>query len=148
MASLEDANKKICTACNQEKDIEDFSFKNKKKNIRQSKCKLCMSKVIKEQYYKNPKAYRLRNDNRKANIRKRLYNYLSTHPCVDCGESDPACLDFDHVKEGKTQNVGGMTSNSWERVEREISLCEVRCANCHRRKTAKQQGWYNKILSS
>ena len=31
---------------------------------------------------------------------------------------------------------------SWDVVEAEIGKCEVRCANCHRRRTAVQLGAY------
>jgi hypothetical protein len=46
-------------------------------------------------------------------------------------------LEFDHVG-AKTQNVSRLASQevSLERISREIAECEIRCANCHRRKTA------------
>lgn len=64
---------------------------------------------------------------------------LAERCCVDCGESDGRVLDFDHVGE-KTQNVSKLVGReaSIERIRREIEQCEVRCANCHRRETAKR----------
>jgi hypothetical protein len=63
---------------------------------------------------------------------------------VDCGESDPAVLEFDHVSGKKTANISYLLGvvASWERLASEIQKCEVRCANCHRWKTAREQGWY------
>lgn len=75
--------------------------------------------------------------------RRLIWNYVLAHPCVDCGESDPVVLEFDHVcgdKSGDISNLaGGEFSTS--RLKLEIEKCEVRCANCHRRKTALQFGW-------
>ena len=35
-------------------------------------------------------------------------NYFATHPCADCGESDPVVLTFDHVRGTKRGNVSDM----------------------------------------
>tara|TARA_R110002020_G_scaffold65290_4_gene172469 strand:- start:402 stop:746 length:345 start_codon:yes stop_codon:yes gene_type:complete len=62
---------------------------------------------------------------------KRMFN------CVDCGESDPLVLDFDHVKGKKRKAIADMISRSYsiETIKKEIRKCEIRCANCHRKKT-------------
>lgn len=74
---------------------------------------------------------------------KRLLAYLLEHPCVDCGETDPLVLDFDHREPSlKSNEVSRMVYHRpWRVVLGEIEKCDVRCANCHRRKTARQFGW-------
>ena len=70
-----------------------------------------------------------------------LNEYLKTHPCVVCGENDPLVLEFDHL-DNKKYNVSKMRqSYNWETILKEISKCQVLCANCHKRKTAKQFNW-------
>lgn len=71
-----------------------------------------------------------------------VYQYLLTHPCVKCGETDPVVLEFDHIR-GKSANVGTLlhTGVSLERIKVEISLCQVLCSNCHRKKTAEENKW-------
>lgn len=77
-----------------------------------------------------------------ARNRGRLIKYYATHPCVDCGESDPVVLHFDHVRGTKIHNVSRMVrTHNWRKVAAEIAKCEVRCANCHTRITAKRAGW-------
>jgi len=63
--------------------------------------------------------------------------YLSTHPCVDCGETDFRVLDFDHVSDKKLANVSNMVwkPSPLATIKKEIAKCEVRCANDHRRVT-------------
>lgn len=89
--------------------------------------------------------------NKRLNLKRRtaskrlfVHNYLSSHSCTDCGESDPVVLEFDHVRGKKRFRVSAMMVSwcSLDTLVAEISKCEVRCANCHRRKHSKDQGWY------
>ncbi len=71
-------------------------------------------------------------------IRSQLFAFLSTQSCLDCGETDPIVLDFDHADRGnKFKEVGKLLSGhySWKTIKSEIKKCDVRCANCHRRRT-------------
>jgi hypothetical protein len=75
-----------------------------------------------------------------------VWDYLKNHPCIDCGETDPIVLEFDHIQE-KSENISlliGLRA-SIDRITKEIAKCEVRCANCHRRKTARELNWYTNI---
>lgn len=73
-----------------------------------------------------------------------ILTYLLDHPCVDCGESDPVVLDFDHVRDVKFKNISRLLKDGPMSVlQDEVLKCDVRCANCHRRKTAKDQNWYS-----
>ena|SRR3989338_5001262 len=84
--------------------------------------------------YRAQKRYRLK-------IYEKLRQFLSNKKCVDCGENDFRVLDFDHVdRTSKFKEVSKMRAGhySWQSVLKEIVKCEVRCANCHRRKTYEQ----------
>ncbi len=73
----------------------------------------------------------------------KVIEYLATHPCVDCGEADVVVLEFDHVRGKKKRTIASMLVQgySFEKILKEIEKCDVRCANCHRRKTAKAGNW-------
>lgn len=110
------------------------------------RCPPCKSAYNRAHYLQNRDDYIFRATKRKiltvTETSKRVLEYLSTHPCVDCGESDPVVLEFDHVRE-KITDVARLVYDgfSWAAISDEIAKCEVRCANCHRRVTAKRGNW-------
>ncbi len=66
------------------------------------------------------------------------------HPCVDCGESDPVVLEFDHIdRVTKRMDVSVMAQRGYPlaTLEAEVAKCVVRCANDHRRKSVAELGW-------
>jgi hypothetical protein len=62
-------------------------------------------------------------------------DYKSTHPCVDCGNSDPDSLTFDHVRGVKKSTIANMVNLGYsiEALSAEIAKCDVRCWTCHMR---------------
>jgi hypothetical protein len=75
--------------------------------------------------------------------------YLRQHPCVDCRETDPVVLQFDHTGNDKRANVSDLlTDRAWPAVLSEIEKCDVVCANCHHRRTARRSGWRKLALSN
>lgn len=137
---------KICTRCKKEKPEEEFNFKYKSKGIRGYHCKACSRLYIKN-HYKEHKSYYLKKA-KKRNYHMRLaasgflWDYLSVHPCVDCGEADPIVLEFDH-RQDKLSAISRLAREATlDKIKLEIKKCDVRCANCHRRRTAKSLGWY------
>lgn len=81
--------------------------------------------------------------------RRLLYTFFLTHPCEHCGESDPVVLELDHKDRTKKDFVISNTmTKSWANLFKEIKKCRVLCANCHRRVTAKQFGWYSWLTNS
>lgn len=77
--------------------------------------------------------------------RTKVVAYLLQNPCVDCGETDWLVLQFDHRDPTtKTAPVSRLVYlNSWPKIKEEIDKCDVRCANCHSRRTAEQMDFYS-----
>lgn len=139
---------KICCICKIEKEITDFNKNKTKPDGLQSHCKEC-GKIRSAKHYKNNKQdYIESNLKRQRLLMQFVWDYLKEHPCIDCKETDPIVLEFDHVKDVKIENVGVMIHKgvSLEKLQTEIAKCEVRCSNCHKRRTAKQFDWYKDIV--
>lgn len=66
--------------------------------------------------------------------KKYIQDYLLSHPCVDCGNSNIIVLEFDHITNDKKLDISNMSQHAYsiESLRKEIEKCEVRCANCHR----------------
>jgi hypothetical protein len=144
-------NERTCSKCNITKDASEFPFRNKLKGTRHSYCLVCGREWVRGHYARNVKRYVQKARKRRKQVvnvlNEKIYNYLETHPCVDCGETDPIVLEFDHVRGQKSYEISTLSYRlaSWNTVLKEIAKCEVRCANCHRRKTAEQRGTYRFI---
>jgi len=140
---------KICSICKQEKDLALFNKNKTKRDGYSTICREC-SRIKSRAYYNDNRekhkvdVYKRNRKNRDL-IRTKVFEYLSTHPCIDCGETDPIVLEFDHRDDSKKyKDISTLVSQGYklETVFAEINKCDVRCANCHRRKTAIQFGWY------
>lgn len=142
----------ICSTCHKDLALKNFSFKNKTKQILKRICKKCHADYRRQHYLKNKQKYleKARRWNKKQGeiLRVYLYQRLSKSKCVDCGEDDVLVLEFDHI-DNKRFGIAQMYKNrySLDAVKEELERCVVRCANCHRRKTAKESSfWRFKML--
>lgn len=139
---------RVCARCRVAKPLTEFPFKNPATGSRVSYCVPCRREYSQEHYRNNVAAY-VAKAKRKAAIdrpvnRAYVLAFLSTHPCVDCGEPDPLVLEFDHRDPAmKRSEVGRLIhSSTLNKVREEIERCDVRCGNCHRIRTARQFGSY------
>lgn len=141
---------KVCTRCPEkgEQPLTNFGRDTRSGDGHRSECRACRSAEAAIYYASllpEEKLERSRRTNALKNIRRQwILDYLVTHPCVDCGEDDPVVLDFDHVRDIKSVEISTLVHSqaSLERLENEVKKCDVRCANCHRRKTATERGSY------
>ena len=143
---------RTCSQCNQLKAEDDFYPLKAAAREHRRECKECSRKRNKRYYIENADIVKTKTK-KKVKInqewnRRKILDYLLLHPCIDCGESDPIVLHFDHQKD-KITDICNMMRHyiSWSKLEKEIKKCEVRCANCHTRRTANQfQFWKVQML--
>jgi hypothetical protein len=139
---------KRCNSCGIEKEEKEFNYRYKTLGIRHPTCKECQKGFrknwyegsAKEKHLENVKARKLRV---RDEAREYVYQYLSSHPCEQCGESDPMVLEFHHL-EGKDKAVSEIVAAGYpiHKIQAEINKSIVLCANCHRRLTMKERGWF------
>jgi len=141
---------KVCTQCGEEKPIDQFPLRNRFSHLRQSYCIDCRSKYGASWYQRN-KDYQKKNakthmQEYRQKAREFVWEYLSTHPCIHCGETDVTVLEFHHARGQKESEISRLVANGVPPnvLQSEIDKCDVLCANCHRRLTAKERGWFRR----
>jgi len=141
--------KKFCPKCEAYLDTRFFSKNPAKRDGLNSYCREHQKAYQRDWYVRNKEKHVMQATQRtrrvRAELRHWIRDYLTSHPCVDCGEADYIVLEFDHVRGPKKAAVCDLIVRhgcSLETLIAEIKKCEVRCANCHRRATAKKFGWY------
>lgn len=134
---------KRCASCDTTKSVSEFGRNARRLDGLQVYCRECRVLMSRESYRKNPERQLALNRAVKLRNKKKAFDYLLKHPCVDCGLSDPVMLTFDHVNGKKEGAIARMidSCSSWERIMVEIAKCAVRCFNCHMKKTAREKGW-------
>lgn len=164
---------KRCRSCSQTKPLAEFYRHRRKADGHASNCKTCERKARQtpearersrafgrsDKAKANKRRYRERHrdrirreesefsQRRRARLQERIDAIKLERGCIDCGyRLHPRALDFDHRDgEDKTFNVSKILRQtvSWERIQAEIDKCDVRCANCHRVRTAEGNHYTN-----
>lgn len=137
---------KVCSICKENKSTTEFNKKLSSKDGLQNVCRLCNSEQNKKHYQNNLDKIKNRSKKRNRRVKPELQKILLPFlekGCAVCGEKDLVVLDFDHLRD-KKYNIAKLVSAvfSVKKVLSEIEKCQILCANCHRRKTAKDFNWW------
>src|SRR5271157_1243408 len=137
-----------CIKCHTEQNEENFSWANKKLGKRHVYCRKCHGIYAKRQYQIKRVEYtavsKIYQKSRRETNRSKVFEYLKTHPCQNCGVTDIRVLEFDHIDASKKRlEISKMLIRgwAWKKIETEIQKCAVLCANCHRIKTCSDRNW-------
>jgi hypothetical protein len=146
---------KRCGKCNKALPLEAFNPDQRTVNKVQSYCKACN--------YTNSREWKNKNKERTKKMDIKALNKLTDenilfviqhkkkNGCIDCGEKDPVVLECDHIPgRGKSGNISRLVRDaSLNRLKSELARCEIRCANCHRRRTTERNPahWLHRLMA-
>jgi hypothetical protein len=128
-----------CGRCGHELPLELF---NRLRDGHQWWCRNCFAQYFRARGELHRRQSRTAKAARQQALRAYVLEHLNRRPCVDCQEHDPVVLEFDHLDE-KNANIAALVAGTATKraLDLEIARCEVVCANCHRRRTARRAGW-------
>lgn len=132
-------DEKYCGKCKRKLPLEKFSRDKSKKDGLNHTCKDCYGVYIRQHYKKNKQYYinnaRVNRKKRKNKLRTIIRNIKSVSKCKICGQEHIATLDFHHRDETYKQfslSTSLIYRYSEQQILKEISKCDILCANCHR----------------
>ena len=148
---------KRCSRCKKLKFRWSYNKCRTKKDGLQHQCRECQHDYHNKEWYPSRRKHHIKMVKRNK-FKRRHYNFKKVieeyfiKGCTDCGEKDVKVLEFDHVR-GVKKRVGhkGLEGVSylirhgykWDTVQTEIEKCEIRCRNCHKKKTWKENNYYS-----
>jgi hypothetical protein len=153
--SLTKLNMKVCTQCKKNQPRSSFSRRSRSPDGLRYDCKLCALKAQQKWKRKqknkntNTQSTNTKNDTVivvGTTIMRGLFEFWRTHPCVDCGESRPLCLEFDLNVNDAASNILLERYDNWPQILKVIEKYQVRCANCKKINTAVQFDWYKGLV--
>jgi hypothetical protein len=149
--STEDRTLLRCSKCKALKPPVEFAWHRKARGERDCYCRPCRAAYKRAHYLTYRQRYIDQATARKSRLilqRTRfLIEYFRTHPCRDCGETDPVVLEFDHLRDKQFDIGAALWRRNWESILAEMEKCEVVCANCHRRRTSRRRGALRVVLT-
>lgn len=94
-------------------------------------------RLVSNTYNAKHREERLAYQKARQDERKAFIDSFKDKPCKDCNKKFPTyCMDFDHVRGEKKDNISGMKNNrTLKRIQEEIEKCDLVCAICHRIRT-------------
>ncbi len=138
-------DEKRCPSCKETKPLKAFGKAPDQKWGVACWCKQCTNAKAQARHkaggLEARKQRRVYDRASKDRFRAIVWRHLSANPCVDCGETDPVVLEFDHVR-GKNFTIGSGLKSGAATLYAEFKLCEVRCRNCHIRITHARANTY------
>jgi hypothetical protein len=113
---------RVCRSCGCQKTLDNFANAGIIKGV-EYKRHLCIP------------CYSLSKKPRKQRIKEEFNEWKKTLKCSRCGIKDHRVLEFHHTNPSeKEYAVSNMIERGLgkEKLNKEISKCDVLCANCHR----------------
>ena len=138
-------NESYCSKEKIWKPKSEFNYQNIELEIMQDECRECQQKRRRHGYVDNKDRVKTINRtaalNAREEAREYIYQYLLEHPCLDCGETNPQLLSFDHVRGDKKLGISEMVGRGWslETIKAEVRKCDVVCFNCHMRRERRRR---------